>query len=102
MIFNGKNRKPKPPVKRYRAQKTLGVLRAERDSLKLVADARSLTPDEQTRLARLTRIIFASEKAILVKAFGEDEYARLRKTWGHARIWKATSEATKVLGKALD
>lgn len=99
MIFNGKKRKQKPRLRR--TPKALGDLRAERDNLERDAGDRNLTREERGKLARLSRIIFAAEKAVMTSALGsEAEYQRLRQKYGHKMIWEAFSKSTAVLGQA--
>ena len=102
MIFNVKKRKKKQPAKRRRAPKALGALRAERDNLERAAGDRKLSKEERGKLARLSRIIFAAEKAVMTSTLGEAEYQRLRAKYGHKMIWEAFSKSTAVLGQALE
>lgn len=101
MIFNARKRNKKPSA-RVRAPKALGALRAERDALEAAAAERKLGASQSIKLARLNRIIFAAERAVMTRTLGDVEYERLRRKYGHSIIWRAFSRSTAVLGKALD
>lgn len=101
MIFNARKRNKKPSV-RVRAPKALGALRGERDALEAAAAERKLSPAESIKFARLNRIIFAAEKAVMTRTLSEAEYLRLRLKYGHPTLWRAFSRSTAVLGKAIN
>ncbi len=101
MIFNAKKRKQKPRLRR--TPKALGDLRGERDNLERAAADKKISKEERGKLARLNRIIFAAEKAVMTSALGSDaEYQRLRQKYGHKMVWEAFSKSTAVLGLALE
>ncbi len=98
-LYNGKKRKQKRSREK-RAVKRLGELRGERDRIAAAAEKGDISKADRLKLYRLSKIIFASEKAVLVTFLsGEEKYKELAGRYSHATLYEAFKNATRVLSK---